>query len=67
MMNAIFAKELLEGWVMIYMDDILIHTPDNLNLHRKRVHQILDKLQQHNCYQPHCRIMVSGVRGLVSG
>ena len=45
MMNAIFAEELLEGWVTIYMDDILIHTPDDLQLHQRRVHQILDKLQ----------------------
>ena len=50
MMNAIFAEELLEGWVTIYMDDILIHTPDDLSLHRKRVHQILDKLRQHDLY-----------------
>jgi hypothetical protein len=50
MMNAIFAEELLEGWVMIYMDNILIHTPDDLNIHRKRVHQILDKLQKHDLY-----------------
>src|SRR3984957_1513239 len=50
MMNAIFAEELLEGWVTIYMDDILIHTPDDLNLHRRRVHQILDKMQKHDLY-----------------
>jgi hypothetical protein len=48
--TGIFAEELLEGWVTIYMDDILIHMPDDLNLHRKRVHQILDKLQQHDLY-----------------
>ena len=50
MMNAIFAQELREGWVTIYMDDILIHTADDLPLHRKRVHQILDKLQHHDLY-----------------
>ena len=50
MMNAIFAEELLEGWVTIYMDDILIHTPDDLQLHRRRVHQILDKLQRHDLF-----------------
>ena len=50
MMNAIFAEELLEGWVTIYMDDILIHTLDDLPLHRKRVHQILDKLQCHDLF-----------------
>jgi hypothetical protein len=50
MMNAIFSEELLEGWVTIYMDDILIHMSDNLGNHRRRVHQILDKLQQHDLY-----------------
>ena len=49
-MNAIFAEVLLEGWVTIYMDDILIYTPDNLPLHRRRVHQILDKLQCHDLF-----------------
>ena len=50
MMNTIFASELLEGWLTIYMDDILVHTEDNLNLHRKRVHQVLDKLKHRDLY-----------------
>jgi hypothetical protein len=50
MMNAIFATELLEGWLTIYMDDILVHTDENLPEHRKRVHQVLDKLQKHDLY-----------------
>ena len=50
MMNAIFTQELREGWVTIYMDDILVHTANDLPLHRKRVHQILDKLQNHDLY-----------------
>ena len=50
MMNTIFASELLEGWLTIYMDDILIHTQDDLNLHRRRVHQVLDKLEHHDLY-----------------
>ena len=50
MMNAIFAQELREGWVTIYMDDILIHIADNLSLHCRKVHQILNKLQHHDLY-----------------
>ena len=50
MMNAIFTQELREGWVTIYMDDILIHTANDLPLHRRKVHQILDKLQHHDLY-----------------
>jgi hypothetical protein len=35
MMNAIFVEELREDWLTIYMDDILVHTPDNPEDHRK--------------------------------
>ena len=34
MMNFIFRKLINEGYVTIYMDDILIHTPNNVTLHR---------------------------------
>ena len=50
MMNEIFQEELREGWVSIYMDDILIHTDSNLPRHRKCVHRILDKLKKHDLY-----------------
>jgi hypothetical protein len=33
MMNEIFAEELREGWVSIYMDDILVHTNSDLPNH----------------------------------
>jgi hypothetical protein len=32
MMNAIFVQELREGWLTIYMDDILVHTQERLPL-----------------------------------
>jgi len=32
------------------MDDMLIATPDNLTLHTKYVHRILDKLEKHDLY-----------------
>ena len=35
MMNAIFAEELLQGWLTIYMDDILVHMEDDLALYHK--------------------------------
>ena len=50
MMNEIFATELREGWVSIYMDDILVHTNSDLPKHRECVHRILDKLKQHDLY-----------------
>ena len=49
-MNEIFQEELREGWVSIYMDDILIHTDSNRPHHRKCVHRILDKLKKHDLY-----------------
>ena len=33
MVNAIFAQELREGWITIYMDDILIHMDQNKEKH----------------------------------
>ena len=50
MMNAIFAEELRENWLTIYMDDILIHTTDDIEGHRQKVHKILHKLRQHDLY-----------------
>ena len=50
MMNAIFTEELRKNWLTIYMDDILIHTTDNIVDHREKVHKILHKLRQHDLY-----------------
>ena len=50
MMNTIFAKEIAEGWLIVYMDDILIATKDNLEFHEKCVHQMLEKLKKHDLY-----------------
>jgi Reverse transcriptase (RNA-dependent DNA polymerase) len=50
MMNAIFAEELQENWLTIYMDDILIHTTEDIVAHREKVHRILHKLRQHDLY-----------------
>ena len=50
MMNAIFAPEIAEGWLIIYMDNILIATRDNLKFHEECVHCILEKLCLHDLY-----------------
>jgi hypothetical protein len=50
MMNALFHEELRGDWLSIYMDDILVHTKKDLSYHRKRVHQILDKLWKHDLF-----------------
>jgi len=42
--------EIREGWLTVYMDDMLIATPDDLILHTKYVHRVLDKLEKHDLY-----------------
>ena len=38
MMNVIFAEEITEGWLIIYMDDILIAAKDDQEFHDQCVH-----------------------------
>jgi Reverse transcriptase (RNA-dependent DNA polymerase) len=50
MMNAIFTEELRQDWLTIYMDNILVHTPRDKDVHRQRVHQVLKKLADHDLF-----------------
>ena len=58
MMNTIFRTEVGEGWLSVYMDDIAIHTAKHPHeteeqhtaCHRKYVHQMLDKSEEHDLY-----------------
>ena len=50
MMNMIFEEELRARWLTIYMDDMLIHTKNDLPLHPNLVHQVLDKLKHHDLF-----------------
>ena len=50
MMDTIFKDLVLTGEVVIYMDDILITTPDDLTHHRQLVHRVLDRLEEHDLY-----------------
>ncbi len=50
MMDTIFRDLVSAGEVIIYMDDILIATPDNLTHHRQLIHQVLTKLEKHNLH-----------------
>ena len=58
MMNTIFWKEVGEGWLLVYMDDIAIHTAKHPHktekqhtaCHREYVHWMLDKLKEHDLY-----------------
>ena len=50
MMKVIFAPEIAEGWLIVYMDDILITTQDDIKFHKECVHCVLEKLHLHNLY-----------------
>ena len=50
MMNAIFTQKLREGWITVYMDDILIHTDQNKEKHRALIHQTLHKLKENDLF-----------------
>ena len=49
-MNTQFADIIAQGNVIIYFDDILIATINDLEVHRRVVGQVLDQLQALNLY-----------------
>jgi hypothetical protein len=52
MMNNIFSDMILEGVVVVYLDDILIFTKD-LDEHRHITQQVLGRLAEHElCLRP---------------
>jgi hypothetical protein len=58
MMNTIFRREVAQGWLSVYMDDIAIHTrphanksdPQHRKWHEMLTHQILQKLHDNDLY-----------------
>ena len=46
-MNHIFANMLREKWLKIYMDDLGIHTKDDIDLHHEQTRRVLQQLQEH--------------------
>jgi len=50
MMDDIFQDEVAQGWLRIYMDDMIIATEDDKTLHKLRVNHILDKLEKFNLF-----------------
>ncbi len=57
-MNTIFHTEVAQGWLSVYMDDIMIHTKcetneteeQHLEWHQLYTHHMLHKLEQNNLY-----------------
>jgi len=50
MMDNIFQEEIAQGWLCIYMDDMIIATEDDEALHELRVNHILDKLEKFDLF-----------------
>ena len=50
MMNFIFRDLINEGYVTIYMDDILIHTPNDVTLHWWVINDVLQILVENDLY-----------------
>ena len=48
-MNNLLQEEINEGWLLVYMDDILIFTPDKKKLDIYTCH-VLAKLQENNLF-----------------
>jgi Reverse transcriptase (RNA-dependent DNA polymerase) len=58
MMNSIFADDIAEKWLMVYMDNMAIHTKhqsketeeQHIQRHQSYVKRVLDKLMAHNLF-----------------
>jgi len=50
MMDNIFQEEVAQGWLHIYMDNMIIATEDDEVLHELHVNHILDKLEKFNLF-----------------
>lgn len=46
MMNDIFQQEIAKGWVVVYMDNILVYSKTK-EKHQEQVKRILAKLREH--------------------
>ncbi|THH21307.1 hypothetical protein EUX98_g8414 [Antrodiella citrinella] len=49
MMNELFADMIDEGWLVIYMDDMLIFSKD-LDTHKERTHRLFQRLRENDLF-----------------
>ena len=47
-MNHICTDMIAEKWLKVYMDDMGIHTKDDLALHHKQTRRVLQRLREHD-------------------
>ena len=50
MMDNIFQEEIVQGWLCIYMDNMIIATEDDEVLHELHINHILDKLEKYDLF-----------------
>ncbi len=50
MMDNIFCEEIAQGWLKIYMDDLIVASEDDEHIHRQRVDQVLHKIKVHDLF-----------------
>jgi len=52
MTNQIFHDFIDEGWLTVYMDDIIVYTQagESLKSHREKVYKVLDRLEENDLY-----------------
>jgi Reverse transcriptase (RNA-dependent DNA polymerase) len=50
MMDDIFQEEIAQGWLKIYMDDMIIATEDDEAFHTQKVNHVLQKLIDHDLF-----------------
>ena len=48
MIDDIFHEEIVQGWLRVYMDDVIIAIENDETLHKEKVWQFLTKLQQYD-------------------
>jgi hypothetical protein len=49
LMDHLFGDFIAEGWLIIYMDDLLIHSAGNAE-HQERTEKVLQRLQNNHLY-----------------
>ena len=49
MMNDLFKDMIMEGWIIIYMDNILIYSSD-LTIHKQRTRRVIERLKENDLF-----------------
>jgi reverse transcriptase-like protein len=50
MMDNIFRDKITQGWLKIYMDDLIVASEEDEAIHQQRVERILQKIKDHDLF-----------------